>query len=109
MAQTIKLKRSASTGNVPTAAQIDLGELAINTTDGRVYMKKGDNSILTLNPHALSEITKGNPSVRDYKNSSCTGLQNGILLLEIMESNLSVWDCKGESFCARLHKRILRD
>lgn len=50
MAQTIKLKRSAATGNVPTAAQIDLGELAINTTDGRVYMKKGDNSILTLNP-----------------------------------------------------------
>lgn len=57
MAQTIKLKRSAATGNVPTAAQIDLGELAINTTDGRVYMKKGDDSILTLNPHALSEIT----------------------------------------------------
>jgi hypothetical protein len=56
MAQTIKLKRSATSGNVPTAAQIDLGELAINTTDGRVYMKKGDNSILTLNPHALSEI-----------------------------------------------------
>jgi hypothetical protein len=57
MAQTIKLKRSAATGNAPTASQIALGELAINTTDGRVYMKKGDDSILTLNPHALSEIT----------------------------------------------------
>lgn len=50
MAQTIKLKRSASQGAIPTTAQIALGEIAINTYDGRVYLKKDDGaeSIVTL-------------------------------------------------------------
>lgn len=44
MAQTIKLKRSAVTGNVPTTSQLELGELAINTYDGKVFIKKNDGT-----------------------------------------------------------------
>jgi hypothetical protein len=44
MAQTIKLKRSASQGAVPTTAQLELGEVAINTYDGKMYIKKNDGS-----------------------------------------------------------------
>lgn len=40
MAQTIKLKRSATQGAIPTVAQLDLGEIAINTFDGKIYIKK---------------------------------------------------------------------
>ena len=40
MAQTIKLKRSATPGAVPTTAALSLGEMAINTYDGKVYIKK---------------------------------------------------------------------
>lgn len=40
---TIKLRRSATSGKVPTTAQLELGELAINTFDGRVYMKKNQS------------------------------------------------------------------
>jgi len=40
MAQTIQLKRSAVPGNVPTTAQLGLGEIAINTYDGRLFFKK---------------------------------------------------------------------
>ena len=36
----IRLRRSASAGNVPTTSQLDLGELALNTYDGKVYLKK---------------------------------------------------------------------
>jgi hypothetical protein len=36
----IRLRRSASAGNVPTTSQLDLGELALNTYDGKLYMKK---------------------------------------------------------------------
>ena len=44
MANTIKLRRSAVTGAVPTTAQLDLGELAINTHDGKLFLKR-DNGI----------------------------------------------------------------
>ena len=44
MSTTLKLKRSSQSGNVPETTQLDLGELAINTHDGRIYLKKDDGS-----------------------------------------------------------------
>jgi len=40
MAQTVKLKRSNTADNVPTTAQLASGELAMNTRDGKIYMRK---------------------------------------------------------------------
>ena len=40
MANQIRLKRSAVSGKAPTTADLALGEIAINTTDGRVYIKR---------------------------------------------------------------------
>lgn len=50
MAQTVKLRRSATQGAIPTTSQLSLGEIAINTYDGKVYFKQdnGTESILTL-------------------------------------------------------------
>ena len=39
---TIKLRRSAVPGRIPTTAQLELGEIAINTNDGKLYFKKFD-------------------------------------------------------------------
>ena len=36
----IRLRRSAVPGNVPTVEQLNLGELAINTHDGKLFLKK---------------------------------------------------------------------
>mgnify|MGYP006243498989 CR=1 FL=1 len=44
MAQTIKLKRSAVSGNTPSTSDLELGEIAINTYDGKVFIKKNDGS-----------------------------------------------------------------
>lgn len=44
MAVKIELKRSAIPGKVPTTAQLDLGELAINTYDGKVYLKQDNGT-----------------------------------------------------------------
>lgn len=44
MAQTIKLKRSSVSGNIPLTTQLDLGEVAINTFDGKMYIKKDDGT-----------------------------------------------------------------
>ena len=39
-----KQKRSAVAGKVPTTAQLVLGELAINTHDGRLFLKRDDGT-----------------------------------------------------------------
>ena len=44
MAQTVKLKRSSVSGNIPLTSQLELGEVAINTFDGRMYIKKDDGT-----------------------------------------------------------------
>jgi len=45
---TIKLRRSGVGGKIPTTAQLDLGEVALNTHDGRIYIKKSVNSIESI-------------------------------------------------------------
>jgi hypothetical protein len=40
MSQIVKLRRSAVEGKRPTNAQLQLGELSINTTDGKLYFAK---------------------------------------------------------------------
>ncbi len=40
MASTVQLKRSALSGKVPDIGSLALGELAINTYDGKIYFKK---------------------------------------------------------------------
>jgi hypothetical protein len=44
MANKIILKRSSTPGKAPTVSQLDLGEIAINTHDGRLYIKKNDGT-----------------------------------------------------------------
>ena len=41
----IKLRRSATQGSIPTTSNLDLGELAINTYDGKLYVKKTFGSL----------------------------------------------------------------
>ena len=51
MANSIKIKRSAVAAKVPLTTDLALGELAINTYDGKLYLKKdnGTASIVTVN------------------------------------------------------------
>ena len=44
MANKIQVKRSAVPSKVPTTSDIDLGEIAINTYDGKMYIKKDDGT-----------------------------------------------------------------
>lgn len=50
MANLIKLKRSAVAGKAPAVGDLALGELALNTYDGKLYTKKdnGTASIVEL-------------------------------------------------------------
>lgn len=44
MANTVKLKRSAVEGKVPLTTDLELGELALNTFDGKAYIKKDNGT-----------------------------------------------------------------
>ncbi len=59
MATKIKHKRSSVSGNIPTSGQLEAGELAINTADGKVFLKKDDTSVLDI----TSTIFKNDTSV----------------------------------------------
>ena len=68
MSTTIKLRRSAVPGNVPTVSQLELGEIAINTADGKLYFKRynptsNTESIIDmsadLDAAAILELIKG--------------------------------------------------
>ena len=60
MTQTVQLKRSATAGAIPSTSDLSLGELAINTYDGKAYIKKsvgGTESIVEVGADSSSEIT----------------------------------------------------
>lgn len=55
MTSTLRHKRSAVPGKKPTTAQLDLGELAINTRDGTLYLKR-DNGDGTFTIAVLGAV-----------------------------------------------------
>jgi hypothetical protein len=48
MADVIRHKRSATAAAVPSAGQLELGELAINVADGRLYFKTSAGAIIAV-------------------------------------------------------------
>jgi len=48
MPNQILHKRSDTPNAVPTAAQLAVGEIALNTADGKAYTKKGDGEVVEL-------------------------------------------------------------
>lgn len=60
MADIIKHKRSADTGEVPGVGELLVGELAMNTTDGKLFTEKADSStVFRWSNDAAAAITGG--------------------------------------------------
>lgn len=59
MAQSIILKRSSLPGKVPDTGSINLGEVAINTHDGKVYFKKSGSAESVETIVTTNSITTG--------------------------------------------------
>jgi hypothetical protein len=73
MAQTIRLKRSSTVNDVPTISQLALGELAINTHDGKIFLKKDDGteSIIEVGSGYEIETVNGNTTLEAGKIYPC--------------------------------------
>ena len=65
MAQNIILKRSAVPGRVPDTGSINLGEVAINTFDGKLYFKKSGSVESVETIVTTDSITSGSIFVSD--------------------------------------------
>jgi hypothetical protein len=57
MAVNIKLKRSNVPGQVPSPSSLELGELALNTSDGKAFMKKSDGNVIEIGAVSTSSIS----------------------------------------------------
>ena len=76
MGTVVQLKRSETSGSIPAAGDIAVGELAVNLADGTLYSKKTDGSIIEVggyNPEFftipetidLGDLTGTSPSTYD--------------------------------------------
>ena len=59
----IRLRRSAVSGAVPGSADLNLGELALNTADGAIYVKNGSNNIVTVSHDGILHYDQPNSRI----------------------------------------------
>ena len=72
MATVIKPKRSETALAVPAANALQVGELAVNVTDGKFYIKKSDNSVREVGG-------AGSVSLQNVMTNGATTITNLIL------------------------------
>ena len=59
----IRIRRSAVAGAVPGGADLNLGELALNTADGAVYVKNGAGNIVTASHDGILHYDEPNSRI----------------------------------------------
>ena len=62
MANRIQIKRSLTSGNVPNATDLLVGEFAVNIPDKKIFTKNGADQVVKLNVTDYSELT-GTPTL----------------------------------------------
>jgi hypothetical protein len=75
MANRIKLKRSGTTGTVPTAASLEFGEIVINYADGILYYKKSDGTVGTISTGSGAQAGSGGSQARSLYETTATASQ----------------------------------
>ena len=81
MAQVVKLKRTAVSGKVPSTSNLELGELAINTYDGRIFFEKDSGTpsieqVVTTNSQTTGSINVNGNVTASYFFGGGSGLSN---------------------------------
>lgn len=87
MASIVQLKRSALSGKVPGTGSLDLGELAVNTYDGKIYFKKSGSvesveSVVTTNSVITGSIRlEGTGSFGSLKVNDTLTVNHGVSII----------------------------
>ena len=56
----IILKHSVVPGRIPAAADLDIGEVAVNATDGSLFIRKSDGEIVEFQPVEHATVARLN-------------------------------------------------
>jgi hypothetical protein len=98
MANQFLLKYSATSGVVPTSAELPLRQIALNTADGKLFIKKTDGTIISfesasafaraVHSHEISDVT-GLQSALDTLTNAAAAAQSGADASLKKASNLS--------------------
>lgn len=83
MANTLKVKRSSVDGKTPTVNDLQLGELAINTFNGKLYTKRDNGTASIVEIGAAG----GNIALDDLTDVSLSSPSNG----QVLKYNGSAW------------------
>jgi len=57
MATVIKIKRSETQNDPPTAGELETGEVALNSTDKKMYVKDSSGNIVQVASNDIEEAT----------------------------------------------------
>ena len=74
MANIIQLKRNSTATTVPTSGQLAAGELAVNTADGKVFLKKDNNAIVQVGDQPAGSTTQV-----QFNNAGVLGASAGLV------------------------------
>ena len=89
MATKIRHKRSAVAGKQPLVSQLESGELAINTADGKVYLLRDDNTVQDI----TRRVFEGNTQLEvddlgDSTSAAITATVNNDLKMSITDNGI---------------------
>lgn len=83
MANTIQHKRSSTASVIPSSVSLAAGELAINTADGKLYLKKDDASVIQVGgPAAAYSVFNPLDNQPPAASYATIDTRNSILVLE---------------------------
>ena len=69
MSTVIKLKRSETPSQIPSAGSLEAGELAMNVTDGKFFTKTSGGSVVEIGGAGsvnLQDVTDNNATTTNY-------------------------------------------
>ena len=66
MATIIKPKRSETADSIPSSGDLAVGEIAVNPTDKKIYVKKADGTVVDMNPGVTASDTDTTQAVSKF-------------------------------------------
>jgi Chaperone of endosialidase len=92
MATKIKHKRSSVAGKKPIVSQLESGELALNTADGKVFLLKDDNTVQDLTQKIFENNTRVEVNDPGDSQGTITANVDGSNKMIITDSTINVYE-----------------
>jgi hypothetical protein len=99
MATNIKLKSSSLAGKTPTLSDLSLRELAVNTADGKLFLRRGDGSGTDKIIDVTAPLQASEPMGHENKSQSTISFNtvNRRFTIQPVSTSFNVW-CKGVKY-----------